>query len=471
MRKTLYMDVADRIAAYIKDSRLNPGDKLPTYRDFAKMMGISVHTVGSAIERLHYKGLVDIRPQSGIFVMEDAWKALYPNAFNWQSYFYKSRKVPVTVLKRFMESRWHSVRPDSAYVISNLNLSTEFGWYPLWRKADGEVMGSVKPEQISLTSVDDQMCVNIALAEYLAYYGLDVPYQNILPTGDSNCSLMLLALTFFAPGTVCYYVSPSMVDVSSLCEIANFVKIPLPTGDDGIDMEYFARQISKGAKAFLIVSPELALSGKSMSLQRRKELYNLCYANKIPIVELDEYRDYMSVSTPPLKAFDKHGIVFHVGNFNGTMGNALRVGWIAAAQELIERLAYVQLSMNIGINYQAHCAVCGLLADGSYRRYVSALQQKMRAREKALNSLLDEYLCDIAVWDRHSYVFFWIKFADHIDTQKVADNKDGLTLSEFSQYAFAEDNSIFISLTGMNECDLRPAIQLLSKTARKSIKV
>ena len=73
------------------------------------------------------------------------------------------------------------------------------------------------------------------------------------------------------------------------------------------------------------------------------------------------------------------------------------------------------------------------------------------------------------VWNRQAEVSFWVKFVDYIDARKIAENTDGLTLSEYSQYTFAEHNSVFISVMGIKEADMEPAVKLLSTIARKSL--
>ncbi len=471
MKKTLYMNIADKIAAYIMENKLQPGDKLPTYREFADLFGVSVHTVGSALERLQYKGMVDIRPQSGIFVMEDAWNTLYPNTFDWHAYFSKTKKVPIDVLRRFRDSRKRYDPSSTRYVISNLGLSPEFGGHPLWEKSTRKALANLTPDSLYIPPTDDLLRYNYALAEHMKYYGLDLPPDNILLTKGTNFSLLFIALTFFSPGTICYYLSPSMLDVSVFCDITGFIKTPIPTDSEGIDLEYFSERIRKGVKSFLIVSPEIALSGTTMSVKRRRDLYHLCHTNGIPIVELDEYRDYRSESLPPIKALDRHGIVFYVGTFHNTLNNSAEAGWVAATPELIERLTYVELSMWTGCEMLPHQTVYEMLTSGEYRNYVTKLQKVMRERERRLNSLLDKYLGDIAKWNRNSEVFFWVRFKDHIDVKKITANKEGLTLGDYSQYAFSENNSIMISLTGIRQADLEGAIKQLSYLARKSIKL
>ena len=471
MKNTLYREIADKIAAYIKEQKFEPGAQLPTYREFSKLFGVSTHTVGSALERLHYKGLVDIRPQSGIFVMEEAWNTLHPNTFNWNNYLKRTKEMSLTVLKRFSESRERYVPSINRYILSNLGASPNYGWHPIWKKATENAIQKLSPETLNFLSNEELLEIAGALAEYMKEYGLDVPAGDILLTKGTNHSLLYIALTFFSPGAICYYVSPSMVDVAVFCDITGMRPIPLPVDEEGFDLDYFARKIKKGVQSFLIVSPELGMSGMSISIKRRREIYQFCYLNGIPIIEMDEYRDYHIDSKPPIKAFDKHGIVFYTGSFSNTINNSIDAGWVVAAPELTERLRYVLLSMWTGCEVLPHRTVYELLKSGDYALYIKKLRLIVQEKKKLLLSLLEEYLSDLAFWDKKAELFLWVRFRDHIDVHKIVANKEGLTLGDDSQYHFAPKNSILISLTWISEDNLREGIKLLAKIARNSLRI
>ena len=476
MRKIRYIEAVDKITEYIKEKKLLPGDKLPTYRDLANLFDVSMHTIGNALERMHYKGIVDIRPQSGVFIMDNAWNELYSNAFNWQSYFKKSKQVPIEILKRFSDSRKQCEIDSAGYVLSNLNITPDFNWHPLWKKAMQTAMDKTPPESLSILANKDKEALKQAFLDYFKSYGLEVQAEQLYLSKSAYYSLTSIILTFFTPGTICYYVAPSLMDISVLFDVAGLIKVPLPTDTEGLDINYFSGKIRDRSRAasgggVLIVTPEMPLSGRTISMKRRREVYDICYKNGIPIIEIDEFRDYHANTLPPIKSLDVHGIVFYIGNLAAMLSHHIDAGWIAAQPELIERLTFVQLSMCIDTEVINHTVVHEMLASGEYRRYITQLQEMMRDRQRQLNSLLEEHISDIATCERNSEVFFWIKFHSYVDVKKMAANKEGLTFADNSSYTFAESNSISIVLTGLNMPDLPKAIKQLSNLARRTIKI
>ena len=57
-----------RVAELIETGRLPEGSRLPSVRQLARRVGVSVYTITSAFERLSAKGLIDARAGAGYFV-------------------------------------------------------------------------------------------------------------------------------------------------------------------------------------------------------------------------------------------------------------------------------------------------------------------------------------------------------------------------------------------------------------------
>ncbi len=62
--------VRDRIVSGIHSGRLNPGDRLPTYREIAEEAGVDLRVVARVYGDLEREGLVEVRGRSGVFVAE-----------------------------------------------------------------------------------------------------------------------------------------------------------------------------------------------------------------------------------------------------------------------------------------------------------------------------------------------------------------------------------------------------------------
>lgn len=74
--KRLYLQVAEQLAAPIRNGELGPGDALPSERELARRLSVSRPTIREAITTLEVMGLVEVRPGSGVYVRESASQAM-----------------------------------------------------------------------------------------------------------------------------------------------------------------------------------------------------------------------------------------------------------------------------------------------------------------------------------------------------------------------------------------------------------
>jgi len=66
----LYQQIADQIKEAVAGGELEPGEKLPSIRDLAKALNISVITVKRAYTDLEAEAVIRARPGLGSFVAE-----------------------------------------------------------------------------------------------------------------------------------------------------------------------------------------------------------------------------------------------------------------------------------------------------------------------------------------------------------------------------------------------------------------
>jgi GntR family transcriptional regulator len=67
---TLYQQIIDRLKREISEGRLKPGDALPSFRQLAENLLVSVITVQRAYEELEREGIIFRRQGLGTFVAE-----------------------------------------------------------------------------------------------------------------------------------------------------------------------------------------------------------------------------------------------------------------------------------------------------------------------------------------------------------------------------------------------------------------
>jgi DNA-binding FadR family transcriptional regulator len=66
----LYLQIASKLAKFIKDEQLVAGKRLPAERDLSSKFDVSRQTIREALIALEISGLVEIKPGSGVYVLK-----------------------------------------------------------------------------------------------------------------------------------------------------------------------------------------------------------------------------------------------------------------------------------------------------------------------------------------------------------------------------------------------------------------
>lgn len=68
VKKSLYVQISDAIYSYIRTNQLQPGDKLPSEREMASILGTSRNSLREGLHILENRGLLEIKSGSGTFI-------------------------------------------------------------------------------------------------------------------------------------------------------------------------------------------------------------------------------------------------------------------------------------------------------------------------------------------------------------------------------------------------------------------
>lgn len=122
---------------------------------------------------------------------------------------------------------------------------------------------------------------------------------------------------------------------------------------------------------------------------------------------------------PRLAAFDGLDRVIHIGSFSKTLSAAVRCGFIATRPDWIEGLIDLKLATSFGTGHFSAELVCALLKDGSYRKHVVGLRERLaRAMGETAPRLRK---LDLEPWtEPRAGVFLWCSLPEGLDAVDVA---------------------------------------------------
>ena len=204
-----------------------------------------------------------------------------------------------------------------------------------------------------------------------------------------------------------------------------------------------------------------------MTAERRKELYNFCSINRLPVIEDDAYGKLWFNEEPPkpIKTMDKNGMILYLGTVSKTMAPGLRIGWLVGPESVTERLGDVKMQVDYGASSVSQWALTELMTSGKYDEYLIWLRKELKIRcENGLASV-KKYFYGLATWEAPQGGFYiWLRINKKINAEKLfneALNKN-ILINPGSIYDFKENNSIRLSYAYASIEEFEAGIKILA---------
>ena len=93
-------------------------------------------------------------------------------------------------------------------------------------------------------------------------------------------------------------------------------------------------------------------SGVTMSLEKRKKMYELAQKYGVLIVEDNPYGDlrYSGENVPSIKSFDEDGIVIYAGSFSKVIAPGMRVAYCICPTPVFQKLVVCKQAGDVHTN-------------------------------------------------------------------------------------------------------------------------
>ncbi|RBH59714.1 MULTISPECIES: PLP-dependent aminotransferase family protein [Pseudomonas] len=357
--------IVNAVIEWIRCQRAGPGTRLPSVRQLAKDNSLSQANVLEACQRLVAQGVLTPRNGSA-FIVSDAHGDAGDNG---ERQWYEG-----------LEAEWGAF---SEHPLGELKLGC--GWVPeSWRESDDiayairQVSRTQMHGMFSYSTPQGLLALRQQIQKRLTQKGIACAPEQILTTHGVTQALDLLVRHLLKPGDCVLVETPGYANLYKLLALQGVKLLEVERTQSGPDMEQLSRLLQQyRPRCLFINSLYHNPTGSSLTLAVATQLLQLAQAHDFLIVEDAIYSDLQSGPGVQLAALDSAQRVIYVGGFSKTLSSSLRVGFVRARSELIQRLAQVKMITSLGASRFAECVVAMLLANGTYRKLVQRLRQRL----------------------------------------------------------------------------------------------
>lgn len=379
--------IARALGRRITTGALAAGQKLPSVRGLAARLSVSPFTVVAAYDRLVAEGLITARAKSGFYVATGSNAANRPLSLDPLP----SRRTGINPIWMMRQSL--TAGPD--------RLMPGCGWLP----ADWLPDESIRAALRALARKDPAHSRANDFVEYGVPLGfrplrdllarrlneLEIPAEpdRLLLTDSASQAIDLVCRYLVAPGDAVLLDDPGYFNFHAAVRAQRGKCLAVPMTPQGPDLEALDRLAAAHRPKLYLTNAGLHNpTGARMGLAVAHRLLGLAQRHDFRILEDDIFRDFETQPGLRLAALDGLNRVIHLGSFSKTLSAATRVGFVAADAATLADLADLKLAMSFGSNELSARLIHRLLGDGSYRKHVTSLRDRLaRHRFQVLKRL------------------------------------------------------------------------------------
>ncbi len=224
--------------------------------------------------------------------------------------------------------------------------------------------------------------------------GVQADIENVLITHGSMQGLDLLTKVLVDPGDAVLVESPTFLGALQGFQTYQANRIPVEMDDDGVIIEDLEEKMKKyRPKMFYCIPTFQNPTGKTLSLERRRQVAQLAEKYDVIVAEDDPYCDlrFRGEALPPIKTFDESGHVVLLNSFSKILSPGIRVGVAVGEPALIRKMTILKQCTDTHTSNLSQVIAHEFLKRGLLPGHLTRIIPIYRERLDAMLAGLDKY--------------------------------------------------------------------------------
>lgn len=264
----------------------------------------------------------------------------------------------------------------------------------------------------------------IIAKERMAPAGVNVSANDIAVTSGSQQGLEFSARIFVNEGDTIICESPSYLGAINAFKAyrPNFVEIPMDDNGMIVDELEKALKANPNTKMIYTIPDFQNPTGRTMSDDRRKRVAELAAEYKVPVIEDNPYGDliFEGKRHPSIKSFDKEGWVVYLGTYSKTFCPGLRIGWICAAPQILEKYIIVKQGADLQCSSFDQRLTASFMKAHDLNEHIEKIKVVYKNRRDLMIDSIKKYFPEgIKYTFPTGGLFTWVELKEGLDAADV----------------------------------------------------
>ncbi|HKX66486.1 MAG TPA: PLP-dependent aminotransferase family protein [Intrasporangium sp.] len=273
---------------------------------------------------------------------------------------------------------------------------------------------------LQYTASDGLPELRAQVAARLTADGMPSTADDVLITQGGQQGLDLTAKLFVDAGDVIVTERPTFLGALIAFNPCEPRYVSVPMDEEGMDVDALEQVLRTTERVKLIYTvPDFQNpTGRTLGLARRRRLVELAEEFDVVILEDTPYRElrYEGERVPSVKSLDTSGRVVHLGSFSKILAPGLRLGWVLAAPEVLEKLSLLKLAADTQNGTLNMRAAAAYLAGFDIESHIASMLPTYRSKRDLMLRTVAEHFPDGITWTQaQGGLFTWVTFPERLD--------------------------------------------------------
>ncbi len=271
------------------------------------------------------------------------------------------------------------------------------------------------------------------LAEYMKKeHNTGGDNDDIIITTGAQQIMDLCSKALVNEGDAVIVEAPSFIGSLNTFRSYNAKLVGVTVEPDGMNTDELEEKLKANPNAkFIYTIPNFQNpSGVTMSLEKRKKVYELARKYGVLILEDNPYGDlrYSGDMVPNIKSFDADGIVIYAGSMSKVISPGMRVAYCIAPKPIFQKLVVCKQGNDVHTNMWAQYICDEFITKYDFKAHLENLRKLYTKKASFCMDLLDKYCAPAITYNRiDGGLFIWCSLDKSIDMhsfcKKAIENK------------------------------------------------
>lgn len=245
--------------------------------------------------------------------------------------------------------------------------------------------------------------------------------DDLIITYGSVEAIFLTAFAVVGRGDKVIVEQPSYVNAIKCFQLQGAEVIGIPMEEDGVSLVELEKAMRQGAKLYYTIPNFGNPSGITMSLEKRKAVYEMAVKYQVMIVEDDPYGElrYRNERIPHIKEFDTQGGVVYINSMSKLIAPAVRVGFMVANKEIINKIIPIKAVSTNGVTTIIQHALWRMFEENDMYAQIQKICDVYAEKLFLMEKSMDRYFPkSVRRSSPDGGMYIWVKMPEGTDVQR-----------------------------------------------------